>query len=146
MICRVCQKAEVLAQHHVLGVCEKCAESMAVAALPPLKRPARPCRMCDGRTFVRVVPREYWSGGGDYVEQRVAPMYAVQAPSTAKTFWGSERLAPPTPAGTSWGLMEMFVCRACDAVEWYCHDAAKIPIGAAYNTELVEYPAEGTYR
>lgn len=133
MICSLCKEREVLLNNQALGVCHACAD--AIVALPPSRRPARPCRHCDGRSFVRVVPRDFSVRGlGNHVREVVTPMRAVKAPSD-----------PARPA-KGWGLLEMFVCRACDAVEWYCHDAANIPIGVAYNTELVEYPAEGTYR
>ena len=70
-------------------------------------------------------------------------MTAVQKASTFEFF--GVHTQPPDPA-QGWGLLEMFICRSCEAVEWYCHGAATLPIGPEYNTELVEIPTGGAYR
>jgi hypothetical protein len=40
------------------------------------------------------------------------------------------------------GLLEMYVCRHCGFVEWYCLDPARLPIGPQYMTEIVEYESQ----
>lgn len=146
MLCTLCKSNDATsAPGRPAGLCAECAVDGAIVALPPSTRPARPCRVCDGRSFVRVVPREFSSTTerGDYA----VPMYAVHGPRTRKNVFGSGSTTyAPDPRGGGLGLLEMFICRGCQAVEWYCHGAAELPIHPAYNTELVEYPADGAYR
>jgi hypothetical protein len=43
------------------------------------------------------------------------------------------------PRLTSHGTLEMYVCRRCGFVEWYCADPERVPIGPAYMTEDIDY-------
>jgi hypothetical protein len=44
------------------------------------------------------------------------------------------------------GLLELFVCRGCGLVEWYCNDPENLPIGPMYATELVDVRPASPYR
>lgn len=126
-------------------VCDACRASTGLVPLPKSTRPAVPCMRCSGLQLVRVVPRELTAGGHDHVHQLAAPMmltYAVQA-EQRMVFRGNNVKAPAASRG--YGVLEAYVCRACGFVEWYCQRPEELPIGAAYNSELVEIP-EGTYR
>jgi len=46
----------------------------------------------------------------------------------------------------SFGVLEMYVCRKCGYIEWYCSDPQNVPIGPQFMTELVEQPGDGPYR
>ena len=45
----------------------------------------------------------------------------------------------------AFGILEMYVCRDCGYVDWYCTDPKSVPIGPQFMTELVE-PEGGPYR
>ncbi len=40
------------------------------------------------------------------------------------------------------GFIEAYVCRACGATELFTRDAASIPIGPEYGTELIVAPGD----
>ncbi len=46
----------------------------------------------------------------------------------------------------TFGLLEMYVCRRCGYVEWYCSDPQNIPVGPQFMTDLVEQADGGPYR
>ncbi len=119
-------------------VCAECAQTTGVVPLPPSRRPPLPCMRCQQPILVRVVPRELTAGGGDYVRQLAAPMmltYAVQSQKRA-IFAGNEVDSPAVGAG--YGVLEAFVCCACGFVEWYCQAPESLPVGPAFNSELVD--------
>jgi hypothetical protein len=46
----------------------------------------------------------------------------------------------------AYGELEMYVCRGCGYIDWYCNDLESVPIGPQYMTELVEGESAGPYR
>jgi len=119
-------------------VCAECAAKTGLVPLPPSRRPPLPCARCQHPVFVRVVPRELTAGGGDFVQPLAAPMmltFEVQS-RTRMVFRGNEVDSPAVGAGH--GVLEAYVCRACGYVEWYCQGPEDLPIGPAFNSELVD--------
>jgi len=49
-------------------------------------------------------------------------------------------------ARTGKGVLEMYICRACGFVEWYCQDPTELPIGPHYMTQIVDYTSREPYR
>jgi hypothetical protein len=86
--------------------------------------------------FVRAIPREYI---GD-------PQVPWPSPMTVTAGFKSRWYGTQVDSTHGMGLLEMFICRACGFVEWYCHDPESIPIGPHYMTELVDYGGDAPYR
>jgi predicted RNA-binding Zn-ribbon protein involved in translation (DUF1610 family) len=119
-------------------VCADCAAQLGIAALPPPHRPPHPCVRCDQRSFVRAIPRELsFKPDAPITEATHTPMcvtYEVQPPAALGR--------PVLSAHDARGVLEMYICRHCGFVEWYCLDVRKVPIGPQYMTEIVEYDRE----
>ena len=76
--------------------------------------------------------------GGDYVRSHAAPMmltYAIQ--STERMIFSGNEVSPPD-VKKGWGVLETYVCRSCGFVEWYCQAPDDLPVGPAFNSELVK--------
>ncbi len=43
-------------------------------------------------------------------------------------------------------MLEIFICRTCSLVEWYCLDVERIPIGPQCMTEIVSLESATPYR
>jgi hypothetical protein len=127
-LCSLCLARKLETERdHFLEMCEQCSKDRGVVPLPRPRRPANPCRGCKGLSFVRAIPRE--SGG----ENRQAPMTVTYAYGLA-TLLGL-------------GTLEMYICKGCGLVDWYCLDPQHIPIGPQYMTEEVDYKSDvGPYR
>jgi hypothetical protein len=93
---------------------------------PPL-RPKVPCVRCAGTRFVRAVPREL------VAERYVDPNYQQAVPMAVT--WPPHPTAQGVDERNGQGMFEVYVCRTCGFVEWYCRDAASIPIGPEHATE-----------
>ena len=102
--------------------------------LPPPRRPPLPCRCCKNLSFIRAMPRE--------VTTRAAPMtvtFMYREPKKAA--------ASPIDVGLGLGLLELYICKQCGLVEWFCLDPEHIAIGPSYMTEEIDYDAtRGPYR
>lgn len=72
---------------------------------------------------MRAIPRE--------IAQTAGPMFA------AYELTGSPFVAPIDPR-RGFGVFEVFICKRCGFVEWYCEDPQEIPIGPEYMTEDVD--------
>lgn len=142
-VCTLCVSKELHTEtERAMRICEECAEITGATALPKSLRPAIPCVRCQGTELIRVIPREITAGGDSArVRQLAAPMLATFAIQKTKrvVFSGNAVGAPTVEAG--WGLMEMVICRGCGFTEWYCHGADEIPIGPAFNSELMRVAA-----
>ena len=109
--------------------CVRCATVIGVIPMPQTRRPAAPCQRCGTRKFVRVIPRE--------LDGNSAPM--------ALTYDISATIAADLTRG--FGKLEAYVCFKCNFVEWYVQgNAADIPIGPEYMTELVDHDPDAPYR
>jgi len=146
MDCPICKRKPLLSSDVDLEMCESCASTMGVMAMPPPRRPPVPCVKCNGMELIRAVPREVSPRVDGTVGQVVSPM--------GVTFGGQvvnadgeehERFVAADPYGI-YGMLEMYICRKCGFVEWYCSDPDSIPIRPAFMTELVKLGGDGAYR
>jgi hypothetical protein len=114
--------------------CKKCADLTGITPMGPARRPARPCERCNGMQFIRSVPHtpsprlEKYAGA-------VAMAVAQELRDTTEFdgragLWG-------TLVGH--GGLELYACRRCGFVEWYCAALENVPIGPAYMTEAIDY-------
>jgi hypothetical protein len=128
----------------VQGICGGCREAHGTpaAALTPPRRPAIPCARCGAGSFVRgLVLRDH----------TVAPLVDANVPALAPiaVTYGVEkrdvgiftsREVTRVAHDVAHGLIESYTCRGCGFIELYARDAASIPIGPEYGTELFEVP------
>ncbi len=110
--------------------------------MPPSRRPARPCRGCNGGDFVRVIPREFTQHNSSIPS--IAPMTATLLPSAVKVLWTLVPVQPDITAGL--GMLEIIICRSCGFAEWYCLDVEHIPIGPECMTERILLDGATPYR
>lgn len=141
--CPVCKKHELRsAAERQTQLCASCADSLGVIPMPAPRRPKVPCSKCNGLSFVRAVPREVSPMVGNEYRQLASPMAVTFGGQHAGWLGGIN--ADPRRA---FGLLEVYVCRGCGFVEWYCSDPEKIPIGPHFMTESLDYGAPaGPYR
>jgi hypothetical protein len=120
-----------------MKLCTRCADAYGVMPMRPARRPPRPCAGCNSMQFIRAIPRELTG-------ERVASPMAV----TYQHEYQTDPIAGPLgiDAKKTYGLLEMYVCRKCGLVEWYCSDPEHIPIGPQFMTEAVDYSSESPYR
>ncbi|MBA3822016.1 MAG: hypothetical protein H0X17_24235 [Deltaproteobacteria bacterium] len=137
--CPVCKNRRLWTpEERGLSLCTACAASLAVKPMPAPRRPTVPCVKCNGLSFVRAVPRE------------IAPMLGHEThqvtSSVTVTFGGKRGDDGQVNADPRrrFGQLEMYICKGCGFVEWYCTDPERIPIGPHFMTELVEYGAPPT--
>jgi len=81
------------------------------------------------------------------VTKRAAPMtvtFMYRAPTERML----TSLTTPIDVGLGLGLLEVYVCKQCGLVEWFCIDPEHIAIGPSYMTEELDYEAtrSGPYR
>lgn len=144
--CRICARA-IEAYPGTFNICLECANTLGVMPMPPTRRPARPCLRCNATRFVRTIPREYTGPGRDYVSERVAPMKLTATPHvTPPLFYGGNNVSAPDITNQGHGTLEAYACLGCGAVEWYCLDPERIPIGPEYMTEIVDCAPDAPYR
>ncbi|MCX5741308.1 MAG: hypothetical protein NT062_02285 [Proteobacteria bacterium] len=113
-------------------VCDACAAKTGVVVLQPSQRGRAPCSKCHFTQFVRAVPRELADRDG---HPTAGPMFAAyQIP-------GDELHIEPIDTRRGFGVFEVYICKRCGFVEWYCQDPLEIPIGPEYMTEDVDVGA-----
>lgn len=139
MMCTVCRSWQLedgpdLARE----MCSPCANRVGVVAMPPARRKAIPCRGCNGMKFVRAIPRELSAASAPYSSDPLVSLMNVTYEQPA--------LGEPLDARGGRGLLEVYVCKKCGLVEWYCNDVERIPIGPRYMTEDVDYESDAPYR
>jgi len=98
---------------------------------------------CNGMQFIRAVPRELTPADSDQ-RAMALPMGLVYQYEVQRSRYASQPL--PVDARKALGLLEVYVCRKCGFVEWYCSDPERIPIGPVYMTEDVDYESDTPYR
>jgi len=128
-----------------MQACWRCAQKIGLRPMPPPMRPARPCARCNGMKFVRVIPREHSSTRtGDANAQVSAPMFLTHKVETYRgwVFSGVHELA----VEHGFGMLEVYACWACGAVEWYCRDVQQIPLHPHHMSDIVEYDTKEPYR
>lgn len=128
-------------------VCNLCAPKTGVVAMPPARRSPAPCTRCGHTKLVRVVPRELTVSVdpdrpyGEFGAPSYAPMFATYAIRSDR----DGKLAP-VDARAGFGGLEMYICKGCGFVEWYCHDPGEIPIGPEYMSEEIDVTGTSPYR
>ena len=138
--CAACNREQLVTKTELATqLCTTCANNLGVIPMPPARRKLVPCRACNGMSFIRAIPREVAPGENAQV---TSPM--------AVTIGGQEQgwLGFGITADTrrAFGLLEMYVCRGCGYVEWYCSDPKSVPVGPQFMTELIEGEGDGPYR
>jgi hypothetical protein len=131
-----------------MQACRECAKTIGLIPMPPSRRPPAPCARCNHLAFIRVIPREHSSlRGGEINGQTSSPMFVTHAP-TSHDGWFSRSIRELEIEKTGIGLLEMYICKKCGFVEWYCVDVEKIPANPHLMTEEIDYAdrAEGPYR
>jgi hypothetical protein len=123
-----------------VNLCTTCAGTFGVVPMPPARRPRAPCGKCNGMKFIRAIPREL----GMKIDEVAAPM-AVTYQHEVEKGWMVDAPMPIDPR-KSLGQLEMYICRKCGFVEWYCADPEQIPIGPAYMTEAIDDGSPTPYR
>lgn len=136
--CEICEeKLEPLEEG--FGVCQTCRHKLGIVPLPPVTRPPVPCTRCNSLQFLRVVPRETSSTGGEYGSEYTAPQFLTYPPRGAVGIFTS--YAKPLDIKAGYGLVELFVCRKCGFIEHYCPTVNDVPVHKHLNTEVVDYEA-----
>jgi hypothetical protein len=144
--CPLCTGALSTDAERAMEACGGCARRIGIIAMPPARRPPTPCARCNGRQFVRVIPREHTTDrSGDTNAQISAPMYVTHAPTTHRG-WVLSYVKEVEVENTGHGLLETYICRKCGAVEWYCADVERIPIHPHLMSEAIDYDSDTPYR
>lgn len=144
--CSVCRDNELASAWELdMQLCLRCADAYGVMPMRPARRPARPCQRCNGMKFVRAIPRELTATGRHGYVDRVASPMAVTYQHEYQTGPISGPLA--LDPRKTYGYLEMYICRGCGFVEWYCSDPENIPIGPQFMTEAIDYAdGDGPFR
>ena len=124
-------------------LCETCAQALGVVPMRPPRRKPSPCTKCNGMKFIRAVPRELTPSEND-AHAMALPMGLVYQYEVQRGRYVSMPL--PIDARKALGVLEVYVCRNCGFVEWYCSDPERIPIGPVYMTEDIDYEGDTPYR
>jgi hypothetical protein len=127
-----------------MKLCMRCADAYGVMPMRPPRRPPRPCAACNSMHFIRAIPRELTASRRGAEVDRVASPMAV----TYQHEYQTGPIAGPLAIDSrkTYGFLEMYICRKCGLVEWYCNDPENIPLGPQFMTEDVSYEGEGPYR
>jgi hypothetical protein len=142
--CKLCGTGDAAFGHD--GICRSCARTLGLAPLPPPRRPAVPCARCQGRRFIRVVPRVYGSVPSELPAAYATPLTLTAAPAVAeRILLPGNKVQCPKP-WNGHGVLETYVCAGCGFVEWYCQDPESIPIGPEHMSDVVDYGGDSPYR
>lgn len=125
------------------GACADCREALGLVPMNEPRRPPAPCQRCNGMQFVRAIPREHSSGGGS--PNTAAPMVVTHEIAITERFLRN-KMKPVWHASRGAGMLELYICRRCGFVEWYCDAPQSLPIGPQYMTQLVDYTSDTPYR
>ena len=143
MSCSICAAALFTPAEHAMQTCAACAGKCGIVPMPPATRPPAPCQRCNGRVFVRAIPREHSSArSGEQNAQVSVPMFVTHRPSLHDGW--VLKYANELEIENGYGVLELYICRGCGFVEWYCPTVAHIPLQPNMMTELVDYDAGGT--
>src|SRR5689334_15739279 len=136
--CVTCE-IELATEEQPRGVCEECADMLGVVQMPPARRPPLPCLRCNGSHFVRAVPRELTvEPQKDWNHGRHAPMFATYEVKVRRRLLSPGKVPSELDARRGLGMLEIYICRGCGFVEWYCHDPSEIALGPQYMTEEID--------
>ena len=129
-------------------LCTECNVALGIVTQRGLDRPNKPCHRCDGTQFIRAQAREFTRRPGEHGAQVSYPMGVTYSVDVATALF-SDRVTGVRAASASapFGILDMYVCRACGLTEWYCRDPQNVPIAPELATEIVNVdPPGGPYR
>ena len=118
-----------------VGICGVCQAYLAVRPLGVEQRPRVPCVRCHGVEILRAVPRS---------PEAKRLLATLQVKTEDKGILGTSGIE--VTGVRLLGELETYICRTCGFVEWYCVAPKAVPIGPAYNTELLDVSTGGPYR
>jgi hypothetical protein len=145
-ICKLCSSDVHASRLTGDQICFDCAEKHGLPPRSEPLRPRRPCDRCNHTTFVRChALRERAAEGHDYVTQYLAPLSATYATKVDHTFWAGRKVTSADPK-LPVGVFEAYICQRCGFTELYARDAARIPIGPEFGTELFDTASDTPYR
>ena len=78
-------------------------------------------------------------------QKKHALLAATFGHEVTRTFWAGRKVSAPDTEQPI-GVFEAYICRRCGYTELYSRDAASIPIGDEYGTELFEISSGTPYR
>lgn len=140
MSCSICADALSSPAELAMQTCASCARQCGIVPMPPATRPPAPCQRCNGRAFVRAIPREHSSArSGEQNAQVSVPMFVTHRP-TLHQGW-MLKYAKELEIENGFGVLELYICRSCGFVEWYCPTVSAIPLHPNMMTELVDFDA-----
>lgn len=147
MTCLLCGVASTAA------ICDVCKAATGVREMaPPRRRPA-PCTRCNHHLLIRVIPRELSVATNTLGRPlhsnyaHYAPMFATYQVKRVHRLEPDRAIIDPPQAEDGYGAFEMYICKRCGFVEWYCYNPQDIPIGPEYMTEEVSSdPGDAPYR
>lgn len=139
-VCVVCLR-KPLATPLLLArrACDACAAKTGNIVMPPPRRRIEPCVKCNHGKIVRCIPRELSLVDLTAVPAH-GPMFAAHQIQT------EDGAVQPIHARSGFGVLEAYICRRCGFVEWYCQNAAEIPLGPEYMTEEHDVDGATPYR
>ena len=137
MNCMLCKAMLYSNIENERGTCENCARKTGAVVMAPARRRPMPCAKCNHTKLVRAIPRELGTAGE--VESN-GPMFATYV--VARHRYGPDPIHPRS----GFGILEMYICRKCGFVEWYCQRPEEIPIGPEYLTEEIDADGDAPYR
>lgn len=137
------------------AICKACRDTTGVREMPPARRRTEPCKRCNHTRLIRAIPRELSveatrkPGVIETNYPMYAPMYAtypVHRKTETHVFSPDTTVVEPAQTSEGLGMLEMYICKRCGFVEWFCLDPAQIPIGPQFMTEEVDSESEQPYR
>ena len=137
--CPICEDEPMTNEREqAMQACGACANKLGLIPMPPARGPFA-CRNCGGKKFLHAIPREHSAGnlGMDSNTQLSAPMMLTHVPRAQKGY--VLRYAQALNIQEGYGLLEIYACFRCGAVEWYCDGVQRIPISPHLMTEVVDY-------
>jgi hypothetical protein len=153
MVCPLCNSEPLdTAPEQAMQACTTCAKRIGIVPMPPVTRPQRRCAKCNGGKFVRAIPREHGYAFKDGMDQQISrPMTMTNRPVVQSKYRWTEVANPPRDTlpvdlDLGWGMLEVYACFGCGAVEWYCNGVQQIPIHPHLMTEMIDLDGESPYR
>jgi hypothetical protein len=157
--CPLCDLCQLRSGHErAMNACTVCAFELGLTPMAHSRRPPVPCMRCNGMRFTRAIPREHTSVGlrfaptdlapdaGDIHRSVSAPAVVTHQPRSTQKLNSKGKQVVPVDIREGFGRLEIFVCRGCGFIEWYCEDPGSIPIGPHYMTEDIDYGSPSPYR
>jgi hypothetical protein len=159
VICPLCDLCQLRAdEERAMNACTVCAFTLGLVPMAHPRRAPVPCTRCNGMRFTRVIPREHTSvamrfaptdpasSAGEMLRSVAAPSVATHEPMVTAKLHSRGRQVAAVDIRTGFGALEMYICRGCGFVEWYCQDPTSIPIGPHYMTEDIDFAGTQPYR